>query len=59
MNVSFPWIDVRFASQDSLDSTRTVELEQQLGAWLLLRLDADTVALQVRPTDETLDLKAG
>ena len=48
-----PWIDVRFASQDSLDSTRTVELEQQLGAWLLLRLDADTVALQVRPTDET------
>ena len=48
-----PWIDVRFASQDSLDSTRTVELEQQLGAWLLLRLDADTVALQVRPADET------
>ena len=44
-----PWIDVRFAAQDSLDSMRTVALEQQLGAWLLLRLDVDTVALQVHP----------
>ena len=44
-----PWIDVRFAVQDSLDSMRTLALEQQLGAWLLLRLDVDTVALQVRP----------
>ena len=31
---------------------RTMALEQQLGAWLLLRLDVDTVALQVRPVGE-------
>ena len=43
-----PWVDVQFAAQDSLDSLRFVGLEQQLGAWLLLRLDADTVALQIR-----------
>ena len=48
-----PWIDVRFAVQDSSDSMRTVALEQQLGAWLLLRLDVDTVALQVRPDGAT------
>jgi len=43
-----PWVDVQVAVQDSLDSLRMVALEQQIGAWLLLRLDADSVALQIR-----------
>ena len=43
-----PWVDVQMAPQDSLDSLRIVALEQQIGAWLLLRLDADTLALQIR-----------
>lgn len=43
-----PWVDVQLAAQESLDSLRFVGLEQQLGAWLLLRLDADTVAFHIR-----------
>ena len=42
-----PWIDVQLAAQDSIDTLRVVELEQQLGAWLLLRLNAYSVSLQV------------
>ena len=43
-----PWVDVQVTAQDSLDSLRMVGLEQQLGAWVLLRLDTDTIALQIR-----------
>jgi len=43
-----PWVDVQVTARDSLDSLRMVGLEQQLGAWLLLRLDTDTIALQIR-----------
>ena len=40
-----PWIHVTHAPQDSTDTSWA--LEQQLGAWLLLRLDTDTLALEV------------
>ena len=47
-SLTVPWVDVTLAASDSIDSLRIVGLEQQLGAWLLLRLDADSVALEVR-----------
>lgn len=46
-----PWIDVQMALKDSTDSVRMVEVEQQLGAWLLLRLETDTLSLHFH--DET------
>ena len=41
-----PWVQVTHAPQDS--SHTQMALEQQLGAWLLLRLDADTLALEIK-----------
>ena len=39
-----PWVHVTHAPQDSTDTSWA--LEQQLGAWLLLRLDTDTLTLE-------------
>ena len=46
-----PWVDVHMSLKDSTDSVRMVEVEQQLGAWLLLRLETDTLSLNFH--DET------
>ena len=46
-----PWVDVHMALKDGTDSVRMVDLEQQLGAWLLLRLETDTLSLHFH--DET------
>jgi uncharacterized hydrophobic protein (TIGR00271 family) len=43
-----PWVDVELALADSVDSTRMEALEQQLEAWLLLRLEADSVVLDIQ-----------
>ena len=40
-----PWVHVSHAPQDSTDTAWA--LEQQLGAWLLLRLDTDTLTLEI------------
>ena len=40
-----PWVHVTHAPQDSTDTSWA--LEQQLGAWLLLRLDTDTLTLEI------------
>ena len=40
-----PWIHVIHAPQDSTDTSWA--LEQQLGAWLLLRLNTDTLTLEI------------
>ena len=40
-----PWIHVTQAPQDSTDTSSAQE--QQLGAWLLLRLNTDTLTLEI------------
>ena len=45
--VLVPWILVTHLMQDSTDSAAFAALEQQLGAWLMLRLDTDTLSLDL------------
>jgi hypothetical protein len=45
--VLVPWILVTHLMQDSTDSAAVAALEQQLGAWLMLRLDTDTLSLDL------------
>ena len=49
-----PWVEVWFSSSDSSSLQRKMELEQQLGAWLLLRLDVDSLTLRVMHQEESL-----
>lgn len=42
-----PWVDVVVHEADSVGQARLESLEQQLGAWLLLRLNTDSVQLRV------------
>ena len=48
-----PWVEVWFSSSDSSSLQRKMELEQQLGAWLLLRLDVDSLTLRVMHQEES------
>ena len=41
------WVDVVVHKADSVGQPRLDELEQQLGAWLLLRLNTDSIQLRV------------
>ena len=49
-----PWVEVWFSSSDSSSLQRKMELEQQLGAWLMLRLDVDSLTLRVMHQEESL-----